>query len=91
MINEEFWNELPDDLKQIIQEAIDQHVETQLAEMDRLNAEYTQKLEDNGVEILPITQEELDAYASKVREEVWPQLAEIVGQDVVDAVMADFN
>lgn len=44
-------------------------------------AEYEQKLADNGTTIVEYTDEQLNAIADKIREKVWPIIAEEYGAD----------
>jgi TRAP-type C4-dicarboxylate transport system substrate-binding protein len=70
------------------------------AAFEKASAEFTQwnldnddafrtKLLDSGYEILDPTAEENAALVSHVRENVWPQVGEIVGQDILDRLLAD--
>ena len=53
------------------------------------DAAFEQKLVDSGYTILKYTDEEQAAVAAKVREEIWPMMAESVGQEIVDRMLAD--
>lgn len=52
---------------------------------------YMELLSDFGIEVVEFTQEELDAFAKGVRENVWPKLAESYGQDFLDELAASVN
>lgn len=56
-----------------------------------LEEEYYQKLEDAGVEVIRFTDEELDYFASQVRENVWPQLAETYTPEFISELQASYN
>lgn len=45
---------------------------------------FGQKLLDNGYTILSLNAEDQAAMANKVREEIWPMMADSVGQDIID-------
>ena len=49
-------------------------------------AEYEQMLVDNGTTIIEFTDEELEYFAKKCADEVWPQLVDLYGQEAVDLV-----
>ena len=53
--------------------------------------EYAQLLLDSGYTILRYSPEEQAAIAAKVREEIWPMMAESVGQEIVDRMLSDKN
>ncbi len=92
MINADTWNSLPEDLQVILQDAIDEVTAQQIDELDGLEAEYQKKLvEENGIQILPFTDEELQAYAQVVRDNTWPKIADTVGQDLIDTIKQDLN
>ena len=55
------------------------------------DAEFEAKLEEKGYTILKYTDEEQAAVAAKVREEIWPMMADSVGQEIVDRMLADKN
>ena len=70
------------------------------AAFEKASAEFTQwnldnddafraKLLDSGYEILDPSAEEKAAMVAHVRENVWPQVGEIVGQDILDRLLAD--
>lgn len=92
MINQDTWNELPEDLQTILQEAIDEVTQQQIEEFEELEASYEKKLvKEQGIEILPLTDEELQAYADVVREKTWPKIAEEIGQDLIDTIKLDLE
>ena len=52
------------------------------------DAAFGQKLIDSGYTILSLSDEEQAAMSAHVRENIWPLMAENVGQDVVDRLLA---
>jgi len=52
---------------------------------------YGQNLLDRGYTILSLNAEDQAAIAAKVREEIWPMMADSVGQDIIDRLMAAMN
>lgn len=55
------------------------------------DAVFEAKLVESGYTILKYTDEEQAAVAAKVREEIWPMMADSVGQEIVDRMLADKN
>ena len=47
------------------------------------------QLEEKGIKIISLTDEELDAVQNKLREDVWPWVEEQFGQEFMDGVKAD--
>ncbi len=91
MISLETWNKLPEDLQQIIQEAVTTETNRQFDNMDKLDQEALDRLVEGGTEILPLTDEELEAYATKVRDEGWAKMADLVGQEIIDEIKKDIE
>ncbi|WP_120501214.1 TRAP transporter substrate-binding protein DctP [Roseovarius sp. EL26] len=52
---------------------------------------YRQKLLDSGYTILSLNDEEQAAMAAHVQEQIWPLMADSVGQDVIDRLLAAKN
>ncbi|KIN60657.1 TRAP dicarboxylate transporter-DctP subunit [Sulfitobacter noctilucae] len=52
---------------------------------------YAQRLLDSGYTILSLNEEDQAAMASKVREEIWPMMADSVGQDIIDRLKGAMN
>ncbi|WP_298864317.1 TRAP transporter substrate-binding protein DctP [uncultured Sulfitobacter sp.] len=52
---------------------------------------FGQKLLDSGYTILSLNAEDQAAMATKVREEIWPMMAESVGQDIIDRLKGAMN
>lgn len=55
------------------------------------DAVFEQKLVEKGYTILKYSPEEHAAMAAKVREEIWPMMADMVGQDIIDRMMPASN
>jgi TRAP-type C4-dicarboxylate transport system substrate-binding protein len=83
------WNDLNAEQQAAVQAAFDKAA-TDYAAWGRNNeADYLQKLQDMGYDVVELSAEDRTAIADKVRADVWPQIADIVGQDVIDALKND--
>ncbi len=86
MISTRVWDQMPDDLKQIMTEAAAEVRDYQR----KLNREYHAKYEDEarkaGVEINELTPEELQEFVSSAQA-VWPKFADTVDKQIYDAMM----
>lgn len=91
IISSKTWDSLPEDLQQIIQEAITIETDRQFDNMDALDQEALDRLVEAGTEILPLTDAELEAYVQKVRDEGWAKMADLVGQDLIDEIKLDLE
>ncbi len=52
---------------------------------------FGQKLLDSGYTILSLNEEDQAAMATKVRAEIWPMMADSVGQDIIDRLKGAMN
>ncbi|WP_417526064.1 TRAP transporter substrate-binding protein DctP [Marinovum sp.] len=55
------------------------------------DAVFEEKLKESGYTVLKYSPEEHAAMAAKVREEIWPMMADNVGQDIIDRMMQSKN
>lgn len=90
-ISQKTWDKLPADLQQIIQDAVTEETNRQFENMEALDQEYLDKMCAQGCEVLPLTDEEFNAYVDKVRTEGWAQMADLVGQDLIDEIKLDLE
>ncbi|WP_213810570.1 TRAP transporter substrate-binding protein DctP [Jeotgalicoccus sp. WY2] len=84
-VNEEAFDALAEEDQNTILEFAEQFEEDafiQAEEQEKYNQLIT---EEHGVEVVEFTDEELQAYADKVREEVWPKLEDEYG-DILDEI-----
>ena len=91
MISTATWEKLPQDLRDIIQEAVTNETTQQFENMEKLDQEALDRLVEGGTEILPLTDEELQAYADLCRDKAWAKMAELVGQDTIDEIKKDLE
>ncbi|WP_187431376.1 Sialic acid-binding periplasmic protein SiaP [Roseobacter fucihabitans] len=83
------WNDLNAEQQAAVQAAFDKAAQDYAAWGRENEGAYLTKLEERGYQVIPVSDAERAAIADTVRADVWPQIAEIVGQDVIDALMAD--
>ncbi len=89
MINKDTFNKLPKDLQDILQEGINIEVQKQFDNIEKFEEEYGKMLQDEGVEILPVTDEDREVMAKYIRETTWPKLYDKFGKDVLDKILED--
>lgn len=82
--NKEFYDELTDEQRAVI----DKETSEAAAEITELawqrNQGFMDKLVESGWEIVEFSDEERAAIKAHVQETVWPQVGEVVGQDLLD-------
>lgn len=85
------WNKMNAEQQAVVQAAFDKAADTYF-EWNKANDEkYGKELEAAGYEILTLSPTELATMRDHVRAEVWPSMAEVVGQDVLDRLQADLK
>lgn len=90
VINDEFFTSLPTDLQQVVQEAADESSTYNREVAARLNEEARATIEQAGTtEILELTEAERAAFRDTVVPAVWEQYGEVIGQDLLDALLAE--
>jgi len=87
----ETWEEMNDEQRAAVQTAFDKAAQSYFAEAKANEAGYIDKLTETGYEVVEVSDAERSAIAETVRKDVWPGIAEIVGQDVIDRLMAPTN
>lgn len=60
-------------------------------EVKNLEAEAIENLKEAGVEIVELSDDDMNSIASYVREQVWPEFAEIVGEELFDDIIEDIK
>jgi len=91
VISLDTWNKLPADLQTILQDAVTEVTNKQFDNMDALDQAALDKLVAGGTEILPLSDDEFAAYVKKVREDGWAEMAELVGQEIIDEIKKDIQ
>lgn len=90
VINTEFFESLPDDLKQDVQDAADEATTYNRDVAAQVNADAKKAIEDAGTtEIATLTDQERQAFKDAVVPSVWEQYADVVGQELVDELLAN--
>ena len=88
VINNEFFESLPDDLKTAVQEAADEASTYNREIAVQVNEDAKKAIEDAGTTtIYTPTPEERQAFKDMVVPSVWNQYADVIGQDLLDEVL----
>jgi TRAP-type C4-dicarboxylate transport system substrate-binding protein len=88
VINMKIWDSLPEDIQKGLQEAANEASAIRWAQVETEDAHYIKVLqEENGWTIVNLSDEELDACANAIRKDVWPELEEMLGEDLFNKAM----
>ena len=82
------WEEMNDAQRAVVQAAFDKAAQSYFTEARANEADYIDKLKESGYQVVDISDAQRGKIADTVRSEVWPGIADIVGQDIIDRLMA---
>lgn len=85
------WDKMNDAQREVVQAAFDKGADEYFAWNKANDEAYAKKLVDAGYEILTPTPEQRDKLRDHVREAIWPGMAEVVGQEVLDRLQKDLK
>jgi C4-dicarboxylate-binding protein DctP len=90
VINNEFFEGLPTDLQEIVQESADEASTYNREVAAQLNEEARTTIEEEGsTEILELSDEERQVFKDAVVPSVWEAYADIIGPDLVNDLLAE--
>ena len=88
-MNLELFNSLPEEYQKAIEQCALDFQQACIDHQRNLEDTVKPQLEEKGIKIISLTDEELDAVQNKLREDVWPWVEEQFGQEFMDGVKAD--
>ena len=90
VINTEFLDSLPDDLQADVQEAADESTAYNREVAVDVNNDAKKAIEEAGTtEIHQLSEQERSAFKDAVVPKVWQQYGDVIGQELVDELLAD--
>jgi TRAP-type C4-dicarboxylate transport system substrate-binding protein len=87
LINKKVWEELTPEEQKIMLEIVYDLQNKSIEMSEDLEIEYVKKWKDEGVEVVQFTKEEQSKLANHIRQTVWPQLKDQLGDDVYNGLM----
>ena len=81
--NMDTWNKLSAEQQEIVQTAADAMWERSLVEAEENDFKYTDMLEEAGIEVIVLDEEQLQTIADWTRETVWPMAADYFGEELM--------
>lgn len=89
VINEEFMSSLPEDLQEIINGAAEEASTYNREIAEELNNESRQVIEEEGsTEIIELSNSERQAFKEVVVPSVWEEYADVIGQEIINELLA---
>lgn len=87
LMNKDLFDGFSEEDQKIILEAGQVLTDESFDTAEAAEAEYRQKMEDEGIEVFEFTDEELEQLAESVRENVWPHAEDTVGKELLDELV----
>ncbi len=84
----ETWEKLTQPQRDAVRSASLKAANTVIAQARQSEQDFLKQLQEAGWEILEYTPEQRAAMVSYIQENIWPELADIVGQDIIDQLIA---
>ena len=89
VMNDEFFNSLPEDLQQAVMEAVDEAAAYNRRIAFQVNQESREVIIEAGTtEFIELTPEERQAFKDEVVPRVWDEYADVIGQDIIEELRA---
>ncbi|PRY73168.1 TRAP transporter substrate-binding protein DctP [Halomonas ventosae] len=89
LMNQDAWQALDEEDRGIIADAVDIVVNEQFENARKEDEKWIQKAQEEGMEYIVPSDEEMAGWIERVRDEVWNEAEESLGQEVMDAVRAN--
>jgi len=89
LINQDKWNSLPAEYQTILLDACQEECLNSFDTAEEIDAKYCQMLEDAGIQVISLTDEEMEAVTDNVRKHAWPKMAESLTPEVIETVCKD--
>ncbi len=89
IMNNEYFDGLPEDLQQAVTDAADEASDYNREIAEEVNQEALQVIQDAGTtEIIELSPEERQVFKDAVVPSVWNEYADVIGQDIIDELLA---
>lgn len=83
------WEQMSEEDRRIVEEAATVVIDKQFTEARAEDEKWIKAAQDAGMEYIVPTPEEKAAWVERVRAEVWPQVEEALGAEIMDTVRAN--
>jgi C4-dicarboxylate-binding protein DctP len=90
LMNNDFYNELPEDLQKLVTEASEEFREEQRGLAQKQDVEFLEKLKENGMQVNELTDEQRDKFRDAASS-VYDKYVDRIGQDLVDKALEANN
>ena len=91
VVNHQWFESLPEDLKPVFLEAVEAAREAAIAFVDRQEEEGLQFLKDEGIAVYEPTEEELALWHDAVYDGTYEYIVDLIGKETVDSFIAEIE
>ncbi len=78
------WEKLTPELQKIVQEACAKYAAESFSLAEGADADYMEKMKQEGIKIVMPTNEQLQKIATLARTKVWPVMDDVIGKEIMD-------
>jgi len=83
------WDKMNQEQRDVVRAAGEKAASAGIAKAWERSQGFIAKMEESGWEILDYTPEERTAMVAHIKKNVWPELADIIGQDIMDQLTSE--
>lgn len=87
IMNLDLWDSLTDEEKSVLQDTGENFTLNMINKAEETDEKYIKKLKEEGIEVIEYTAEEIKSFSDHIREKVWPQSKDVVGQDIIESLL----
>ncbi|MCF4112858.1 MULTISPECIES: TRAP transporter substrate-binding protein DctP [Dethiosulfovibrio] len=89
IINKKLWESMKPEEQKALLDAVNVEADKSFADSTIEDLEFQKKLEEAGVEIIEVSDEERAALAEHIRATTWPKLAKTYGEETLEKIKKD--
>ena len=86
-----FWDKMTQEQQDAFTTYAKEMFDESIATTKEQENDYLAKLEESGVTVVDLTEQDYEDLAALAREKCWPSIIDTYGQDVYDEMMAFYN
>ena len=88
LMSQSVFNRLSEGDQRIIQDAFMDASLYSFEVAEEINRQAKEDMRAYGIEVIELTDEQMQAYVDLVREVTWPRFVDLIGQEIVDGILA---
>ncbi|MCF6409110.1 TRAP transporter substrate-binding protein DctP [Pseudalkalibacillus salsuginis] len=87
IINKNLFEKINKEDRKIIEDLSEEMMAKSIETVENYDKEYREKLEEEGIKVVQLNEEEIQKLAEHVRKNTWPELKDHLGDDIIDELM----